>query len=67
MKLTALTRQFRHELRRFLDRWTRRPVADPLAHQVRAVAKLRRQHKPSAAALRELKAARHERLRRVYG
>ena len=67
MTLASLTRAFRAGVYRFLRKWTRRPVADPLAPQVRAVAKLRHQHKPSAAALRELKAARHERLRRVYG
>ena len=67
MTLASLTRAFRASLRRFLTRWSRSPITDPLAPQVRAVAKLRRQHKPSAAALRALREARHARLRKVYG
>ena len=67
MTLLSLSRRFRHKLKLFLESWTRQPVKDPLAPQVRAVAKLRRQHKPSAAALRALREARHERMRRVYG
>ena len=51
---------------RFLRKWSNRPLADPLAPQVRAVAKLRRQHKPSAAAMRALRDARHARMRRAY-
>ena len=64
--LASLTRAFRASLRRFLDRWSRSPITDPLAPQVRAVAKLRRQHKPSAAAMRALREARHARMKERY-
>ena len=66
MTLASLTRAFRASLRQFLIRWSRSPITDPLAPQVRAVAKLRRQHKPSAAAMRALRDARHARMRRAY-
>ena len=64
--LATFPRRFVASLRRFLRDWTRAPIKDPLAPQVRQVAKLRRQHKPSAAALRALRDARHARMREFY-
>ena len=68
-RLANLTRRFRAGLRRFLWSWAWRPPKDPphIAAMKAEIAARRKQHRPVKSIQRELMAARHERMRRIYG